>query len=283
MGATIIDGKAIAESIRESIRERVADLKKRKQITPGLAVIVVGNDPASAVYVRNKENACIKAGMHSLIMRLPEDTKQEELLHVLAQLNNDAHMHGILVQLPLPKHLDEQAVIEAIAPHKDVDGFHPINSGALLNGMKGFVPCTPRGCMHLIKSTGENIEGKEAVVIGRSNIVGKPVSLLLLQANATVTICHSKTKNLADVVRRADIVVAAIGRAGMIHGDMMKPGAIVIDVGINRGEDGTLYGDVDFESAKDVAGYITPVPGGVGPLTIAMLLENTLEAAELYG
>lgn len=283
MGASIIDGKAIAKAVREAIRNRIMDVQNPKKITPGLAVIIVGQDPASMIYVRNKENACKEAGIYSRVIRLPEQTRQDELLDTIQKLNDDYDIHGILVQLPLPKHMKEQAVIEAIAPHKDVDGFHRMNAGALLTGTNGFVSCTPRGCMALIESTGESIEGKEAVVVGRSNIVGKPVALLLLQANATVTICHSKTKNLSDIVRRADIVVAAAGRAGMITGDMIKPGAIVIDVGINRGDDGKVYGDVDFESVEKVAGYVTPVPGGVGPMTIAMLLANTVDAAELYG
>lgn len=278
MAATLLDGKAIAAGIRAVIRDQVAQLKQ-KGIVPGLTVVLVGEDPASKVYVRNKERACREAGFASTVLRLAKNTSQQQLLDVVDSLNQDVAVHGILVQLPLPSHLDEQAVIAAIDPKKDVDGFHTANAGALMVGMKGFVSCTPRGVMELICRSGQDIAGKHAVVVGRSNIVGKPVALLLLQANATVTVCHSRTQDLAQLTRQADILVAAVGRPRMITGEMIKPGAIVIDVGINRMPDGSLAGDVDFDSALEVAGYLTPVPGGVGPMTIAMLLKNTLEAA----
>ena len=278
MTAQIIDGKSIALSVRQGLEPRVEALKA-KGVTPGLTVVVVGDDPASAIYVRNKERASNKLGMNGTVLRLPGETTQEELLNVVRKLNADDSIHGILVQLPLPAHIDEHAILREIDPDKDVDGFHAMNAGRLLNGEKGFVACTPKGVMRLLETTGVDLNGKNAVVVGRSNIVGKPMALLLLQKNCTVTIAHSRTRNLADVTRAADILVVAVGRAGMITGDMIKPGAVVMDVGINR-VDGKVVGDVDFESAKEVASYITPVPGGVGAMTIAMLMENDVEAAE---
>lgn len=280
MTARIIDGKSIAKELRESLAPRVAALKEQG-ITPGLTVIVVGDDPASAIYVRNKERACVKLGMNSQVLRFPAETTQEEILNTVRLLNQDDGVHGILVQLPLPRHIDEQAVLRAIDPDKDVDGFHAMNAGRLMNGEPGFVACTPKGVMRLLEVSGVELDGKNAVVVGRSNIVGKPMALLLLQKNCTVTIAHSHTKDLAAVTRSADILVVAVGRAGFITGDMIKPGAAVMDVGINR-VDGKVVGDVDFESAKEVASCITPVPGGVGAMTIAMLMENTVEAAENY-
>ena len=280
MTARIIDGKSIAKELRESLAPRVAALKERG-ITPGLTVIVVGDDPASAIYVRNKERACVKLGMNSQVLRFPAETTQEEILNTVRLLNQDDSVHGILVQLPLPRHIDEQAVLRAIDPDKDVDGFHAMNAGRLMNGEPGFVACTPKGVMRLLEVSGVELDGKNAVVVGRSNIVGKPMALLLLQKNCTVTIAHSHTKDLTAVTRSADILVVAVGRAGFITGDMIKPGAAVMDVGINR-VDGKVVGDVDFESAKEVASCITPVPGGVGAMTIAMLMENTVEAAENY-
>ena len=280
MTARIIDGKSIAKELRESLAPRVAALKEQG-ITPGLTVIVVGDDPASAIYVRNKERACVKLGMNSQVLRFPAETTQEEILNTVRLLNQDDSVHGILVQLPLPRHIDEQAVLRAIDPDKDVDGFHAMNAGRLMNGEPGFVACTPKGVMRLLEVSGVELDGKNAVVVGRSNIVGKPMALLLLQKNCTVTIAHSHTKDLAAVTRSADILVVAVGRAGFITGDMIKPGAAVMDVGINR-VDGKVMGDVDFESAKEVASCITPVPGGVGAMTIAMLMENTVEAAENY-
>ena len=280
MTARIIDGKSIAKELRESLAPRVAALKEQG-ITPGLTVIVVGDDPASAIYVRNKERACVKLGMNSQVLRFPAETTQEEILNTVRLLNQDDSVHGILVQLPLPRHIDEQAVLRAIDPDKDVDGFHAMNAGRLMNGEPGFVACTPKGVMRLLEVSGVELDGKNAVVVGRSNIVGKPMALLLLQKNCTVTIAHSHTADLAAVTRSADILVVAVGRAGFITGDMIKPGAAVMDVGINR-VDGKVVGDVDFESAKEVASCITPVPGGVGAMTIAMLMENTVEAAENY-
>ncbi len=280
MTARIIDGKSIAKELRESLAPRVAALKEQG-ITPGLTVIVVGDDPASAIYVRNKERACVKLGMNSQVLRFPAEMTQEEILNTVRLLNQDDSVHGILVQLPLPRHIDEQAVLRAIDPDKDVDGFHAMNAGRLMNGEPGFVACTPKGVMRLLEVSGVELDGKNAVVVGRSNIVGKPMALLLLQKNCTVTIAHSHTKDLAAVTRSADILVVAVGRAGFITGDMIKPGAAVMDVGINR-VDGKVVGDVDFESAKVVASCITPVPGGVGAMTIAMLMENTVEAAENY-
>ena len=280
MTARIIDGKSIAKELRESLAPRVAALKEQG-ITPGLTVIVVGDDPASAIYVRNKERACVKLGMNSQVLRFPAETTQEEILNTVRLLNQDDSVHGILVQLPLPRHIDEQAVLRAIDPDKDVDGFHAMNAGRLMNGEPGFVACTPKGVMRLLEVSGVELDGKNAVVLGRSNIVGKPMALLLLQKNCTVTIAHSHTKDLAAVTRSADILVVAVGRAGFITGGMIKPGAAVMDVGIN-GVDGKVVGDVDFESAKEVVSCITPVPGGVGAMTIAMLMENTVEAAENY-
>ena len=268
----------MSASLRAEIAGRVARLKDRG-VTPGLAVILVGNDPASEIYVRNKGKGCEETGMHSETIRLPEDTTQERLEAEIDRLNADSAIHGILVQLPLPRHLDEQAALARILPEKDVDGFHLINAGHMLTGTEGVIACTPRGALHMIRSTGVNLSGLEAVVIGRSNIVGKPMAMLLLRENCTVTICHSRTKNLAEHTRRADILVAAVGKAGFVTADMVKPGAIVIDVGINR-VDGKVRGDVDYDAVKEVAGWITPVPGGVGKMTITMLLANTVEAAE---
>lgn len=281
MSAILLDGKAIAQVVKEELQQRIATLKENTGIVPGLAVIIVGEDPASTIYVRNKENACETVGIYSQVIRLPDSTSQVELDQVIERLNKDTKIHGILVQLPLPKHLNDRAVIEGIDPKKDVDGFSRVNAGGLMIGMPAFVPCTPKGCMRLLRETGESISGKEAVIIGRSNIVGKPMAMLLLEADATVTICHSKTQNLPEVVKRADIIVAAIGRPCFVTADMVKKDAIVIDVGINRGIDGKLTGDVDFEIVKEIVSFITPVPGGVGPMTIAMLLENTVEAAEV--
>ena len=278
MAAQLLDGKAMSEELRVDIARKVAALKERG-VTPGLAVILVGDDPASQIYVRNKGIGCEKTGMHSVTIRMPEDATQQALEGQIRALNADPAIHGILVQLPLPPHLDEAAALAAIVPEKDVDGFHVHNAGRLLCGLPGVVACTPKGAMEMIRRTGVDLTGKEAVVVGRSNIVGKPMAMLLLQANCTVTMCHSRTADLASHTRRADILVAAVGRPGFITADMVKPGAIVIDVGINR-VDGRVVGDVDFEHVKDVAGWITPVPGGVGRMTITMLLENTLEAAE---
>lgn len=274
--ATIIDGKQVAASIREELKREVELLCKEGR-KPGLAVIIVGSDPASQTYVRAKAKACREIGMHSEVYELSEQTTEAELLDKIDALNNANHIHGILVQLPLPAGIDEQAVIERIDPQKDVDGFHVINAGKLSVGQKGFLPCTPAGVIELIHRTGQSIVGKHVVVIGRSNIVGKPVSLLALAENATVTICHSKTTNLQDITKQADILITAIGRPGMITADMVKEGATVIDVGINR-VDGKLVGDVDYQHVSAKAGWITPVPGGVGPMTITMLLKNTLEA-----
>ena len=281
MAATLIDGRAVAKAFKEEIAQRTAEMIVGG-VTPHLAVVLVGENPASQVYVRNKENGCIKAGMRSTVIRLDENCTQEELEKTVASLNEDASVHGILVQLPLPKHLDEARVLRLINPDKDVDGFHAMNSGKLMNGQPGFVPCTPLGVMKLLESYGIDPCGKHAVVIGRSNIVGKPMAMLLLAANATVTVCHSRTQNLAEITRQADILVAAVGRANFVTADMVKPGAAVIDVGINR-VDGKLVGDVDFDAVSEVAGHITPVPGGVGQMTIAMLLANTLDAAAKRG
>jgi methylenetetrahydrofolate dehydrogenase (NADP+)/methenyltetrahydrofolate cyclohydrolase len=278
MTAKIIDGKTIAQQVRAEWKVR-ADALKTRGITPGLAVIIVGEDPASKVYVANKVKACAELGLHSEHIMLSADTSEATLLAKIAALNADPKIHGILVQLPVPKHIDSNKVLEAINPDKDVDGFHPVNVGALLTGNMRFAPCTPYGTMKLLEKCGVVIAGKHAVVVGRSNIVGKPMALMLLQQNATVTICTSKTVDLAKFTRDADILVVATGKPKMITGDMIKPGAAVIDVGINRMPDGKLCGDVDFDSAKEVAGWITPVPGGVGPMTIAMLLKNTMKAA----
>jgi methylenetetrahydrofolate dehydrogenase (NADP+)/methenyltetrahydrofolate cyclohydrolase len=278
MGAQILDGKVMSDELRAEIAKRAEGLKKQG-VTPGLAVILVGNDPASEIYVRNKGKGCEETGIYSRTIRLPEETTQEELENEIKKLNVDPAIHGILVQLPLPKHLDEQTALAKILPEKDVDGFHLINAGHMMTGTDGVIACTPRGALYMIKSTGIDLNGKEAVVIGRSNIVGKPMAMLLLRENCTVTICHSRTKDLAEHTRRADILVAAVGKAGFVTADMVKPGAVVIDVGINR-VDGKVCGDVDFEHVKEKASWITPVPGGVGKMTITMLLENTVEAAE---
>jgi methylenetetrahydrofolate dehydrogenase (NADP+)/methenyltetrahydrofolate cyclohydrolase len=279
MTAKLIDGKKISDFFRAEFKLR-ADRLIANGTRPGLAVIIVGNDPASQVYVRNKARACEVIGMHSEVHALPSDISQADLTAFVATLNENVALHGILVQLPLPKHIDDRAVIEAIAPDKDVDGFHYANMGALVIDESRFPPCTPYGVMKMLDYEGIGIEGKHVVIVGRSNIVGKPQAMLMLKAGATVTVCHSKTRDLAKFTRDADILVAAVGKARMITGDMIKPGATVIDVGINRLDDGKLAGDVDFESAAKVASAITPVPGGVGPMTITMLLGNTLRAAE---
>ncbi|KOR88654.1 bifunctional methylenetetrahydrofolate dehydrogenase/methenyltetrahydrofolate cyclohydrolase FolD [Paenibacillus solani] len=277
--ATIISGKQISEEIRKGIALEVEQLSKQN-IRPGLAVVLVGDDPASHVYVRNKEKACQDLGFYSEVHRLAAESSEDEVLALVDKLNAQASIHGILVQLPLPKHIREKAIIDAIAVEKDVDGFHPVNVGNLVIGDDSLLPCTPAGVIEMIKRTGIQIAGKHAVVIGRSNIVGKPVALLLQRENATVTMCHSKTHNMAEIASQADILVVAIGRANMIDASYVKPGAIVIDVGMNRLESGKLAGDVDFESVKEVSGPITPVPGGVGPMTITMLMQNTLLAAK---
>ena len=287
MSAVVIDGKAIAGDVRAGVADQVAGLKARG-VSPCLAVVLVGQDPASVSYVTGKRKALAEAGMTDRSVDLPEDTSEETLLRTIADLNADPAVHGILVQLPLPKHIDEDKVIMAIAPEKDVDGFHPVNVGNLVIGKKAFLPCTPHGIVVLLERMGIPLNGAHVVVIGRSNIVGKPVSLLLLRRehNATVTVCHTGTKNIQELTMQADVLIAAVGRANTVTADMVKPGAAVIDVGVNRVPDATkksgfrLCGDVDFERVKEVAGYITPVPGGVGPMTIAMLMHNTLEAAE---
>ncbi len=279
MTARLLDGKALAAKVRDEVASRVSSLKKRG-IEPGLAVVLVGDDPASHIYVRNKEKAAAEAGVRTFDHRMPAETSQSTLLELVKKLNADKTVHGILVQLPLPAHIDSTIILDAIAPEKDVDGFHADNIGRLAQGRPRFVAATPSGCMRLIAESGIDVAGKHAVVVGRSNIVGKPMAMLLTNANATVTICHSKTRDLPAQVRAADIVVAAIGRAAAISGDWIKDGAVVIDVGINRGSDGKLCGDVDFEGAKKRASAITPVPGGVGPMTIACLLANTARAAE---
>ncbi|MWV45033.1 bifunctional methylenetetrahydrofolate dehydrogenase/methenyltetrahydrofolate cyclohydrolase FolD [Paenibacillus sp. HJL G12] len=281
MTATIISGKQVSEEIRGSIAGEVKELAA-KGVVPGLAVVLVGEDPASHVYVRNKEKACHDLGYYSEVHRLPADTSQADLLALVDKLNHQDSIDGILVQLPLPKHIDEKAVINAIAVDKDVDGFHPVNVGNLVIGDDSLLPCTPAGVIELIKRAGISLSGKHAVVIGRSNIVGKPVSLLLQRENATVTMCHSRTANMAEIARQADVLVVAIGRANFIDASYVKPGAVVIDVGMNRLENGKLAGDVDFESVKEVSGPITPVPGGVGPMTITMLMQNTLTAAKRH-
>ena len=279
MTAKLVDGTALSQRIRAEVAER-ADALAARGIKPGLAVILVGDDPASAVYVRNKVKACHDSGLHSVLERYEATMSQADLLARIAALNADPAVHGILVQMPLPKHLDAHRVIEAIAPAKDVDGFSVRSAGELMTGLPGLRPATPLGCMKLIESTGVDLRGKHAVVIGRSNTVGKPMALLLLQAHATVTVCHSATPDLSLHTRQADVVVAAVGRRNTVTAAMVKPGAIVIDVGINRNEAGKLCGDVDFAGVSEVAGWLTPVPGGVGPMTIAMLLANTLQAAE---
>jgi len=283
--ATIIDGKQIAQQIRDGLKTEVARLQKERKITPGLAAVLVGENPASKVYVNMKAKACDETGIYSQKIPLPADTPQKKLIELVHGLNQDQKIHGILIQLPLPDHLDQHAVLQEVSPHKDVDGFHPMNLGKLLSAkfwdeLPAFVPCTPAGCIQLIESTGIEIEGKNAVVVGRSVIVGKPVAMLLLAKQATVTIAHSRTKNLKEICRQADILVVAAGRPKLVTADMIKPGAVVIDVGVNRVGEKQLVGDVDFEAAKEVAGFITPVPGGVGPMTIAMLLRNTVESAQ---
>lgn len=273
----LINGKEISASIRAEIKAETEKLNVR----PGLAVILVGNDPASAVYVRNKNKACEEVGFYSEMYTLPEETEMDQLLGLIEQLNESPQIHGILVQLPLPKHLDEEKVILAIDPRKDVDAFHPVNVGKIMIGNHAFLPCTPAGVMELLDRSGIDVCGKECVVIGRSNIVGKPQAMLLLHKNATVTVCHSRTKNLAEVCSRADVLVSAVGKAGFVTADMVKEGAVVIDVGINRNAEGKLCGDVAFDQVAPKTSYITPVPGGVGPMTITMLMKNTLTAAKL--
>jgi methylenetetrahydrofolate dehydrogenase (NADP+)/methenyltetrahydrofolate cyclohydrolase len=279
MTAQRIDGIALSHKLRADVSSRAAALKA-KGITPGLAVILVGENPASQVYVRNKVKACQESGLHSLLEKYSEDMSEKALLERIESLNQDPSIHGILVQLPLPQHIDAQRVIEAISPNKDVDGFHIASAGALMTGMPGFWPCTPYGCMKMLESIAYDLKGKHAVVIGRSNIVGKPMAMMLLQKNATVTICHSATPDLKAMTLLADVIVAAVGKRNVLTADMVKPGAVVIDVGMNRNDEGKLCGDIDFEGVEKVASYITPVPGGVGPMTITMLLVNTLEAAE---
>jgi len=279
MTAQLIDGNALSRTLRADVATRAAALKARG-VTPGLAVVLVGDSAASQVYVRNKVKACEDNGLHSVLEKYPAELSEADLLARVDALNNDPTIHGILVQLPLPSHIDAQKVIEAIAPEKDVDGFHVASAGALLTGASGFWPCTPYGCMKMIESIGYDLRGKHAVVIGRSNIVGKPMALMLLNKNATVTICHSATPDLGAMTRQADVIVAAVGKRNVLTADMVKPGAVVIDVGMNRNDEGKLCGDVDFAGVRKVAGWITPVPGGVGPMTITMLLVNTLEAAE---
>ena len=283
MTAQLIDGNALSRQLRTEVAQRAAALKARGT-TPGLAVVLVGDNPASQVYVRNKVKACEDSGLHSVLEKYEAGMTEAALLARVQALNNDPAIHGILVQLPLPKHIDAQKVIEAISPAKDVDGFHIASAGALMTGMPGFWPCTPYGCMKMLESLndgkGYNLPGKPAVVIGRSNIVGKPMALMLLQKDATVTVCHSRTADLKAQTLQADVIVAAVGKRNVLTADMVKPGAVVIDVGMNRNDEGKLCGDVDFEGVKNVAGWITPVPGGVGPMTITMLLVNTLEAAE---
>jgi methylenetetrahydrofolate dehydrogenase (NADP+)/methenyltetrahydrofolate cyclohydrolase len=277
--AQLIDGVALSKKLREEVTARAKALKARG-ITPGLAVVLVGENPASQVYVRNKVKGCQDCGFHSALEKYDASMTEAELLARIAALNADPSIHGILVQLPVPAHIDANKVIEAISPQKDVDGFHIASAGALMTGMPGFWPCTPYGCMKMLESINYELKGKHAVVIGRSNIVGKPMALMLLQKNATVTICHSGTQNLKALTLQADVIVAAVGKRNMVTADMVKPGAVVLDVGMNRNDEGKLCGDVDFEGVRQVAGYITPVPGGVGPMTITMLLVNTLEAAE---
>ncbi len=280
--AELIDGKAIAAQIRAQIAQEVLKLQEDQGVTPGLAVVLAGDDPASKTYVRNKEKACEEAGIYSEKYLLPADATQEQLMDLVRRLNEKQDIDGILVQLPLPEGLDDKSIVEAIRPDKDVDAFHPVNVGEIMIGNYRFLPCTPAGIIELLKSKNIVIEGKNCVVIGRSNIVGKPVAMLLLRQNGTVTVCHSKTKDLKEICRGADILVSAVGKAKFVTADMVKPGAAVIDVGMNRDENGKLCGDVDFESVEPVASYLTPVPGGVGPMTIAMLLKNTLTAAKIH-
>ncbi|MDB5966456.1 MAG: bifunctional methylenetetrahydrofolate dehydrogenase/methenyltetrahydrofolate cyclohydrolase FolD [Polaromonas sp.] len=279
MTAQLIDGNALSKQLRTEVAQRAAALRQRG-VTPGLAVVLVGENAASQVYVRNKVKACQDNGLHSVLEQYPAALTEVELLARVDALNNDPAIHGILVQLPLPPHIDAQKVIEAISPDKDVDGFHVASAGALMVGQPGFWPCTPYGCMKMLESIGYDLKGKHAVVIGRSNIVGKPMALMLLQKSATVTICHSATRDLKAMTLQADVIVAAVGKRNVLTADMVKPGAVVIDVGMNRNDEGKLCGDVDFDGVQEVAGYLTPVPGGVGPMTITMLLVNTLEAAE---
>jgi len=278
--ATIIDGKAVAKEVQKQVKEEVDGLERRWNLAPGLAVVLVGDDPASHIYVRNKEKACKEVGIKSFEHFLPATVSEKELLALVHQLNKDKHVHGILVQLPLPPHIHSEKILNAVSPYKDVDGFHPVNQGNLLVGADGYRPCTPLGVMKLLESVHCDPKGKNAVIVGRSNIVGKPVALMLLEKHATVTVCHSRTASLRDEVARGDIVVVAIGKPGIIRGDWIKSGAVVIDVGINRLPSGKLCGDVEFDAAKERASAITPVPGGVGPMTICMLLFNTLKAAK---
>ncbi len=279
MTAQLIDGNALSKQLRTQVAADTAALKA-KGLTPGLAVVLVGDNPASQVYVRNKVKACEDAGLHSVLEKYEATMSEADLLARVEALNNDDSIHGILVQLPLPAHIDAQKVIEAISPAKDVDGFHIASAGALMTGMPGFWPCTPYGCMKMLESIGYDLKGKHAVVIGRSNIVGKPMALMLLQKDATVTVAHSRTQNLKALTLQADVIVAAVGKRNVLTADMVKPGAVVLDVGMNRNDEGKLCGDVDFDGVKEVAGYITPVPGGVRPKTITMLLVNTLESAQ---
>jgi methylenetetrahydrofolate dehydrogenase (NADP+)/methenyltetrahydrofolate cyclohydrolase len=280
VAARLIDGKALAQSIRDRIGKDVAELQARTGVRPGLAAILVGDDPASHLYVRNKQKACDAAGIYVDEHKLPASTTQAELLALIDKVNADPKVHGILVQLPLPKHIDSKIILDAVSPVKDADGFHPYNMGRLVEGMAMFTPCTPKGVIKMIESTGVAIEGKRAVVVGRSNIVGKPAALLLMHRNATVTVCHSKTRDLPGICREAEILVVAIGKARFVTADMVRDGAVVVDVGVNRLADGTFVGDVDFGPVSQCAGWISPVPGGVGPMTIAMLLQNTLESAQ---
>ena len=278
--AVIIDGKAVAREVQKQIKDEAEGLERRWGLVPGLAVVLVGDDPASHIYVRNKEKACKEAGIKSFEHVLPATISERDLLALVQQLNKDKRVHGILVQLPLPAHIRAEKILYAILPNKDIDGFHPVNQGSLLLGADGFKPCTPMGIMKLLEAVNCEPKGKNAVVVGRSNIVGKPIALMLLAKHATVTICHSRTASLRDEVGRADILIAAIGKAGLVRGDWVKPGAVVIDVGVNRSPSGKLCGDVEFDTAKERASAITPVPGGVGPMTICMLLYNTLKAAK---
>jgi methylenetetrahydrofolate dehydrogenase (NADP+)/methenyltetrahydrofolate cyclohydrolase len=279
---SVIDGRAVAKEVQKEVKEEVDGLKRRWGVVPGLGVVLVGDDPASHLYVRNKEKACKEVGIRSREHLLPAAVSERELLAIIQSLNRDKDIHGILVQLPLPAHIRSERILEAVLPQKDIDGFHPVNQGRLLLGSEGFKPCTPLGIMRLLTAVACDPKGKNAVVVGRSNIVGKPVALMLLARHATVTLCHSRTVNLKEQVGRADILVAAVGKAGLVRGDWIKGGAVVIDVGVNRQATGKLVGDVDFESAKDRASWITPVPGGVGPMTICMLLYNTMRAAKEF-
>ena len=283
MTAQIINGKEIAQAVRQEIRKEVEELKQKGYV-PGLAVILVGDNQASQTYVRNKEKACLDLGMRSVLIKKPATLSQEELIENINELNQDDSIHGILVQLPLPAHINEKAIIEAISPEKDVDGFHPINIGRMMTGQSAFLPCTPYGVMVMLQHINYNLEGKHVVVVGRSNIVGKPAGQLMLNANATVTICHSKTKDLAYYTKQADVIVAAVGKRNTITADHIKEGAVIIDVGMNRNDEGKLCGDVDYEGVLNKAAYVTPVPGGVGPMTITMLMQNTVESAQkAYG